>query len=243
MRAGSLHHRLAWYLNESGDWQTGVTAMERAVELIPIDPPTPERARVVAELAHSLMVRSRFSESMALAEAALAISRAVGAGLAETRALTALGLDLACRSDLERGIPMLRDGYLLAVELGDPQAIFLTAVGLGWALDESARHEEAFEVARGARERLRTMGAEARFGGQLGSKMGRALYDLGRWDEAARVLDETIASEPTRYAMRWLLSNRIQLAIGRGHLSRARRDLLAYEALGERLVGPRSRPA
>ncbi|HEX7197216.1 MAG TPA: AAA family ATPase [Candidatus Limnocylindria bacterium] len=238
MRAGVLHHRLAWYLNESGDWQSGVTAMERAVELIPIDPPTQERARVVAEHAHSLMVRSRFSESMALAEAALAISRTVGAGLAETRALTALGLDLACRSDLERGIPMLRDGYVLALELGDPQAIFLTAVGLGWALDEAARHEEALEVASSARDRMRAMGAEARFGGQLASKMGRALFDLGRWEEAGRVLDETIAGDPTRYAMRWLLSNRIQLSTGRGQLSRARRDLMTYEALGEKVVGP-----
>ncbi len=238
MRVGVLYHRLAWYLNESGDWQSGVTAMERAAALIPIDPPTHERATVVADLAHSLMIRSRFGESMALAEAALAISRAVGAGAAETRALAALGLDLAGRSDLERGIPMLRDGYELALELGEPQAIFLTGVGLGWALDEAARHEEALELARSARERLRAMGADARFGGQLASKMGRALYDLGRWDEAARVLDETIASSPNRYAMRWLLSNRIQLSIGRGKLGSARRDILTYEALGERVVGP-----
>ena len=238
MRAGVLHHRLAWYLNESGDWQAGVTAMERAVALIPIDPPTHERATIVADLAHSLMVRSRFGESMAMAEAALAISRAVGAGLAEARALAALGLDLAGRSDFERGIPMLRDGYELATELGEPQAIFLTGVGLGWALDETALHEEALEVARSARDRLRAMGADARFGGQLASKMGRALFDLGRWDEAARVLDETIAGAPNRYAMRWLLSNRIQLSISRGRLGSARRDLLTYEALGERVVGP-----
>ena len=238
MRAGVLHHRLAWYLNESGDWQAGVTALERAVALIPIDPPTHERATVVADLAHSLMVRSRYGESMALAEAALAISRAVGAGEAETRALAALGLDLAGRSDFERGIPMLRDAYELAIELGAPQAIFLTGVGFGWALDEAARHEEALEVARSARDRIRGMGAEARFGGQLASKMGRALYDLGRWDEAAQLLDETIAGAPNRYAMRWLLSNRIQLSIGRGRLSSARRDLLTYEALGERVVGP-----
>ena len=238
MRAGMLHHRLAWYLNESGDWRSGVTAMERAVALIPIDPPTRERATVVADLAHSLMVRSRYGESMALAEAALAISRAVGARFAEARALAALGLDLAGRSDLERGIPMLRDGYELAIELGEPRAIFLTGVGLGWALDEAARHEEALEVARSTRDRLRAMGAEPRFGGQLASKMGRALYDLGRWDEAARVLDETIASAPTRYAMRWLLSNRILLSISRGRLGSARRDLLTYEALGERVVGP-----
>ena len=38
--------------------------------------------------------------------------------------------------------------------------------------------------------------------------------------------------------MRWLLSNRIQLSISRGRLGSARRDLLTYEALGERVVGP-----
>ncbi len=238
MRTGVLHHRLAWYLNEAGDWQAGVRAMERAVELIPLDPPTPERASVVADLAHSLMIRSRFGESMAMAEAALAVSRAVGARPAETLALTALGLDLACRSDLERGITVLRDGYALAHELGDAQAIFLASVGLGWALDEAALHDEALAIAQSARDRLRGLGAEARFGGQLGSKMGRALYDLGRWDEAGRVLDEEIASQPTRYAMRWLLSNRIQLSIGRGDLAQVERDLAAYGGLGERVVGP-----
>ncbi len=237
-RSGVLHHRLAWYLNESGDWQSGVAAMERAVALIPIDPPTPERAEVLSDLAHSLMVRSRFSESMALAEAALAISRAVGARSAEARALNALGLDLACRSDLERALPILRDGHQLAIELGDPQALFLTSVGLGWALDEAARHAESLELALASRDRMRALGAEARFGGQLTSKASRALYELGRWDEAAQLMDEAIAAAPTRYAMRWLLSNRIRLLVHRGRLGAARRDLLTYEALGERVVGP-----
>ena len=35
MRVGVLYHRLAWYLNESGDWQAGVAAMERAAALDP----------------------------------------------------------------------------------------------------------------------------------------------------------------------------------------------------------------
>src|SRR5690606_3272101 len=119
-RAGVLHHRLAWYLNESGDWQAGVVAMERAVELIPIDPPTPERARVLADLAHSLMVRSRYSDSLALAEAALAISRATAARDAEARALVTIGLDISCRSDFERAIPLLAEGHALSIELGSP---------------------------------------------------------------------------------------------------------------------------
>jgi ATP/maltotriose-dependent transcriptional regulator MalT len=237
LQAGVLHHRLAWYLNEAGDWQSGSRAMERAVELIPIDPPTPERARVLADLALSLMVRGRYTDSLAVGEAALAISRTVGARGAEARALDAIGLDLACRSDLERGVPILREAYDRAVELRDPQAVFLTAVGLGWVLDETARHQEALEVAIEARERLRDLGAEPRYGGQMVSKAVRALSDLGRWDEADALVDEALEAGPTRYAVRWLLSNRIHLHIHRGRLDAARLDLLTYESLGERVVG------
>jgi DNA-binding NarL/FixJ family response regulator len=237
-RSGVLHHRLAWYLNEAGDWQAGVLAMERAVELIPIDPPTPERARVLADLAHSLMVRGRYGESLALGEAALAISRAVNAQVAAARALNVIGLDLACRSDFERAIPVLRESHDAAVGLGDPLAIFLTAVGLGWALDEAARHAEALDLAQVTRDRIRHLGADARFGGQLASKAARALHDLGRWDEAATLIDETISAGTTHYAVRWLLSNRIRLHIARGQLDRARADLATYEGLGERVIGP-----
>ena len=238
MRAGVLQHRLAWYLNESGDWRAGVGAFERAASLVPIDPPTPERAHVLADLAHSLMVRSRFGDSLALGEAALAISRAVGARTAEARALNVIGLDLACRSDLERGVPILREGHELALELGDPVAIFLTAVGLGWAYDETAQHVAAVDLARATLERIRVLGASARFGGQLASKEARALYELGRWDEARELIDRTLDAGTTRYAIRWLLSNRLRLRAGTGELEEARADLATYEALGEKVIGP-----
>lgn len=238
MLAGVLHHRLAWYLNEAGDWQSGAQAMERAVELIPIDPPTSDRARVLSDLGLSLMVRGRYADSLPVAEAALAISRAVGARGAEARALDALGLDLACRSDLERALPILREGHALALELHDPQSVFLTAVGLGWALDETARHDESLELALSARERLRELGAELRYGGQMASKAARALFELGRWDESDALVEETIAWAPTRYAVRWLLSNRVRMHVHRGELDAARRDLLTYESLGEKVVGP-----
>ena len=238
MRAGILYHRLAWYLNEAGDWQAGVTALERAAELLPIDPPTRERARVLADLAHSLMVRGRYAESMALAEAALAVSRTVHTPIAEARALNALGLDLASRSDYERALPTLREGYARALALSDPLAIFLTAVGLGWTLDETARHAEALELAVDARARIAHDGADARFGGHLASKASRALYELGRWDESAALIAETLAGAPTRYAMRWLLSNRLRIHAGRGDFDGARADLDAYASLGERVIGP-----
>jgi DNA-binding NarL/FixJ family response regulator/tetratricopeptide (TPR) repeat protein len=237
-RAGVLQHRLAWYLNEAGDWEAGVIAMERAAELIPIDPPSPERARILADVAHSLMVRGRYGDSLALGEAALAISRGVDAQVAAARALNVIGLDLACRSDFERAIPLLRESHDAAVGLGDPLAIFLTAVGLGWALDESAHHAEALDLARATRDRIRHLGADARFGGQLASKAARALHDLGRWDEASALIEETMAAGTNHYANRWLLANRVRLHVARGQLDQARADFATYEALGERVIGP-----
>ena len=238
MRAGLLHHRLAWYANEAGDWQAGVVALERAAELLPIDPPTRARARVLADLAHSLMIRGRFGESMALAEAALAVSRAAHTPLAEARALNALGLSLASRSDFERALPMLRDGHARALALSDPIAIFLTAVGLGWTLDETGRHAESLDLAIAARTRIAHDGADARFGAHLASKASRALYELGRWDESSALISETLAASPTRYAVRWLISNRLRIHAGRGDLDGARADLDTYASLGERVIGP-----
>ena len=81
-------------------------------------------------------------------------------------------------------------------------------------------------------------GAEARFGGQLASKASRALFELGRWDESEELIAETLSGTPTRYAVRWLLSNRIRLHAGRGDLDGARADLETYASLGERVVGP-----
>jgi DNA-binding CsgD family transcriptional regulator len=237
-RAGVINHRLATYYSEAGDWEAGARALERAIGLIPIDPPSPERARVVADLAHSYMLRNRFGESLALAEAALAISRSVGAEIAEARALNAMGLDFACRSDPERGIPILRDAYRLAQRLDDPQTLFLCGVGLGWALDETARHAEALSVAVESRDRITVLGAGARYGALFASKMSRALWELGRWDEASRVIEEAIEGGPSRYALRWLLSNRLRLEIWRGDLDLAERDFAAYEGLGERVIGP-----
>ena len=53
--------------------------VERAVELVPPEPPSPERAQVLAALGHALMLAWRHEESRAICEQALALARAVGA--------------------------------------------------------------------------------------------------------------------------------------------------------------------
>ena len=75
LRAALLHERLGGYLFESGSGDTFLAAVEHAVELVPAEPPSPERARVLTALAGDLSVVWRYDESLAVCEEALALAR------------------------------------------------------------------------------------------------------------------------------------------------------------------------
>ena len=95
LRAGTLHERLGKYLFESGAGDTFLAAFERAVELLPSTPPSPERAGALAALAGGLHLLWRHEESLSVCEQALDLAGAVDAPEAGLRALTTLGSNLA----------------------------------------------------------------------------------------------------------------------------------------------------
>ena len=65
--------RLARYLWVAGREEDSLPEYRRAVELIPADPPSAERARVLAAEGQALMLYGRPVESMARCEEAIAI--------------------------------------------------------------------------------------------------------------------------------------------------------------------------
>ena len=71
----------AWgrYEFQCGGGDTFLAAFERAVALVPAQPPSRERARALEALAHGLVLLWRYDESLALCEQALELARAVGA--------------------------------------------------------------------------------------------------------------------------------------------------------------------
>jgi tetratricopeptide (TPR) repeat protein len=69
---------LARYLHTSGRGDAALAELERAVELMPTQPPSPERAQALAALANGLSLAWRYDESLAICEQALALARAVG---------------------------------------------------------------------------------------------------------------------------------------------------------------------
>ena len=118
-RAALLHVGLGEYLLDIGSKNGLLAAFERAVELVPAEPPSPERAYALGSLAGGLMVDWRYAESLPIAEQALALARGIGAREAEVRALTVLGGDLAYLGRGEEGLTRFRQALQLAEEIGD----------------------------------------------------------------------------------------------------------------------------
>ena len=67
VRSALLHARLGRYLLYDSRRDAGLAAFERAVELLPPDPPSPERAQVLAALGSVLMLTWRHDESRTFA--------------------------------------------------------------------------------------------------------------------------------------------------------------------------------
>ena len=92
VRAGVLLDRLCHYHRCASDSSAAMAAIERAVATVPADPPTWERARVLAAHGRVLMLVGRQSQAMARCQEAVAVARQVGARAEEApRGATAAG--------------------------------------------------------------------------------------------------------------------------------------------------------
>ncbi len=223
VRAGVLLERLGRYLWLALD-EAALAAYQEAVSLVPPEPPSVERARVLAGYAQILGLLGRDSESRQAAEEALVAARQVGARREEGRALAVLGAALALMGDADSGLAHLRDACHIAREVFDVD-------GLGWAAFNVAQVSEAAG-------RLEEALAAALEGAEVSRQLGSAWRDtfleaaawfaflVGRWDEADRyfrtALERDRHTGPIRVHLRL---ERARLDIAHGDFPAARRLL------------------
>jgi DNA-binding CsgD family transcriptional regulator/tetratricopeptide (TPR) repeat protein len=222
-RAALLHVRLGEYLEQTGSEDACLAAIEHAVELVPAEPPSPERAYALASLAGAYGVVWRHAESLPICEQALALAREVGAGAAEVRAVTVRGSDLAYLGRAEEGVDDLRQALQLAEAIGDRIGLERAWVHLTDTLTMLGRPRESARLGQEGLEAMRGYGVDSPV---LASNLIEALLAIGDWDEAETLSAATLRSSTTS-SRSWLLTIRAAVEIGRGELDAARAHLEA----------------
>ena len=214
--AGLLHSRLAYSLWTIGESQASIAEHHRAVELVPAEPPSQARARVLGGLAGALMPTGHYRESREIAEEGLAVLEAVGPSDARPKLLNALGIDLIGLGETEAGIEILHRAVEAARETGPVDALVGTTYNLCFFLGQVDRLDEGLRVAAEGLEVAVRAGLERRHGASLRASAGEILYRAGRWAEAWAMTEAGLDLDAEVGATVFLLSTRILLAVARG---------------------------
>jgi DNA-binding CsgD family transcriptional regulator/tetratricopeptide (TPR) repeat protein len=222
LRAASLHESLGAYLDASGRTDACLAAFERAVELVPEQPPSPERAQALAALGRGLMRAWRYDASLAISVQALAVARAVRARRADLGALMVLGTDLAYLGRGEEGLAHLWQARQLADKGGAP-ALMEAYVQITDVLTMLGRPRESARIADSALRAIRPYGIDTTV---LVANHVAALLAIGGWGEADKVSAAALRATTANHPHIPLIL-RADLEIGRGDFDGSRAHLEA----------------
>jgi DNA-binding CsgD family transcriptional regulator/tetratricopeptide (TPR) repeat protein len=199
--------------------------LREALALIPADPPTAARAKVLEALAHEFHHRPRGqarAEFRQITEEALAIARQVGDAATEAAALSTLSwaLPLNGPDDVEQVRALFAQARERAGAARDYQQLLLTAIHESDLLEGLGEHEQAADVAREGLAAARKYGLARTSGATLAINLAEPLTSLGRWDEASEVIERALQLLPPPI-------NRVGLFRLTGDIALARGDAIA----------------
>ncbi len=226
----------------------GATAeVERALALIPADPPTPQRARLLQKYVSGLMMDGRQANAVALAREAAALARQTGEAESEFRAYVVLGPCLVHSGHVDDGLDALATAHRLAGER--PEWLVSYHINMSDSLHLLGRHGEAEEVAQRGIDGAGAVGLARTLGTMLAGNAAEPLMALGRWDEAERVIVRALELRPPGRHVWHLAALRSWLALWRGDVEAASqyaaqvRERLAGHDPGPQYVLPGTRAA
>ncbi len=238
VRAGVMRSKLAFYLWTTGQTQASVAEHRAAVALVPAEPPSVERARVLGGLAATLPAAGRYRESREITEEALATLRAAGSHDGEPRLLNLLGMDLVGLGAVDAGLDHLRVAVRIARETGALESQIGAQHNLAFFLSQTDRFEEGLRVAMESLATAARVGLERRYGAGLRASAGDILRRSGRWDEAERMTAEgRDGGEDTSGAI-YLRATRVLFLTARGESDVAAEELAAAHDLATGDIDP-----
>jgi class 3 adenylate cyclase/tetratricopeptide (TPR) repeat protein len=226
--------RALWF---SADQVGGLAAYREAVGLVPAEPPSSERALVVAGEAQALMLSGHSVEAYARCEEALELARAVGDRFVQAHVHNTLaGLGGSFGDPVEHAA----SARTIAFELGAVEEIGRSYANGSEALDYAGRTEDAIGLAEEGIAAAPRWGLHD-FVMYLTSSVAGWLVRLGRLEEAGRLCEDPTPRGPTAAAPRHHTLG--QLATIRGEFSTAQVELQRAEELARGVGGPEWWPA
>jgi DNA-binding CsgD family transcriptional regulator/tetratricopeptide (TPR) repeat protein len=231
VRAGVLRSKLAFYLWTIGHSQAAVAEYRAAVALVPPEPPSVERARVLGGLAATLPAAGRYRESREITEEALATLRAAGSHDGEPRLLNLLGMDLVGLGDIDAGLDHLRVAVRIARETGALEAQIGAQHNLAFFLSQTDRFDEGVRVAMDGLATAARVGLERRYGAGLRASAGDILMRSGRWDEADQMTAAGRDGGEDRSGAIYLRATRVLFLTARGESEAAAVELAGANEL------------
>jgi DNA-binding NarL/FixJ family response regulator len=223
-RSGLLHERLGAYLLVQGQREAGLAAFFRAVELVPREPPSPERVRVLGALGHALTFDKRYAESLATCEEAVTVAEAIGDERAALSARAVAGWDLGYLGRADEAIERLLDARDRSEASGTPRQLTHAYLLLCDVLIVAGRLGDAARAALDGLDVARRLGLERSYGIGLMVKAGTVFVEGGEWERAEDVLATATRLGGAFWPHRVELL-RAELELARGELDGARRLL------------------
>ena len=197
----------------------GIDDLREALRLVPADSPGPARGQVLGWLAAWLAVSGR-PGARAAAEEALQASRQAADGATEAHALITLA-GLHSREHGDMSVDLLEQARALGEKAQVHRVLLRAATYESHVLEGVGEHDRAAQAARQGMTRARDYGLARVAGTVLAANLAEPLVSLGRWDEAADVIEHALELSPPRSPRAGLLQLAGEMALARGDLARA----------------------
>ncbi|MGW7408846.1 helix-turn-helix transcriptional regulator [Streptomyces sp. NPDC054833] len=224
--------RAAWFWNQRsslvqaqgrGD---GRHELAMAQGLVRGLPPSEVHAEVLSSVANWSMLHEPGPEALAAAERAVEYARMVDARETELNARVTLGGLMVDSGAVEAGLAEMFRVKEQALREGFPYVAGRAYVNLPSELEAVGRSREATPILEeGTRftRKFGLLGSEA----WVWANLSQSLYSLGRWEEAARAAAEAARRGPSAKPLGTAAMCLAHLALGRGDLAEAARQLAA----------------
>ena len=228
---------LRWYLWEAGELEAALAEAE-AVLAKPADLSGIWHANALGHAAGLLLYLGRTREARDRALEANRVAREAEAVAEQVFSDGVMGWCLLLDGEIDAGLESIGRTVEEAhrIDAHGPQSRYPTYSALAHsqysvALELVGRHNEARAAALEGIAIAERQGVSRTSGSVLRASAARALYQLGRWDEASGAVEAALAAGAVGPGRISLLAVRALLAVGRGHPAEAAADIAEADTL------------